>query len=487
MISGRQTLATIDQAVTQARQTIAQVESQIEAVNRRLVESRRDQTQDLKALARVRIALLEDPQTLRRLEQTEQQVLALLAQRAAVAKDLEARLAAAHAAMAALEGERSAQAGRVDGAAEAVDSAEALTQARLDADPTYRAQRDRAREAERVAMHAGEKATRSDEEREHKGEAYRADPLFMYLWERRFGLPEYQAGPLVRTLDGWVAGLVGFADARANYSRLNEIPARLREHAEGLKGESERELAALKSLDVAARAADGIPALESRVAEEQARLDAIDARIAKAESDRQALDVRKALYAAGEDEHTRQAIDTMAAELARDDLMELRRQALASPMPEDDLIVARMQKREDERRRIEGSVQGFKETIAAQQRRLGELETLRADFKRSRYDRAGSTFGDDALIAVMLGQFVNGMLDRENLWRILREQQRYRPEQSDPTFGSGGFGRGTVWGGGVGDLGDIFGRGGLGGGGGGFGGRGGGGGGGGGFRTGGGF
>jgi hypothetical protein len=84
---------------------------------------------------------------------------------------------------------------------------------------------------------------------------------------------------------------------------------------------------------------------------------------------------------------------------------------------------------------------------------------------------------------MMLGQFLNGMLDRRNLWRILQEQQRYRPQHSDPTFGSGGFGRGTVWGGGIGDLGglgDIFG--GRRGGGGGFGG-----GGGGGFHTGGGF
>ena len=92
----------------------------------------------------------------------------------------------------------------------------------------------------------------------------------------------------------------------------------------------------------------------------------------------------------------------------------------------------------------------------------------------------------------MLGNFLNGMLDRRALWKVLQEQQQYRPQRSDPTFGSGGFGRGTVWGGGVGDLGglgDILGgglgrgrgRGGWGGGGG--GGRGGGGG----FRTGGGF
>ena len=99
------------------------------------------------------------------------------------------------------------------------------------------------------------------------------------------------------------------------------------------------------------------------------------------------------------------------------------------------------------------------------------------------------------LVALMLSNFLDGLLARKTLWKVLQQQQRYRPRHSDPTFGSGGFGRGTVWGGGVGDigdLGDIFGHLGRGGfgrrrGGGGFGGTRGGRSGGGGFRTGGGF
>jgi hypothetical protein len=144
---------------------------------------------------------------------------------------------------------------------------------------------------------------------------------------------------------------------------------------------------------------------------------------------------------------------------------------------------------------LEASLQGLKDTLAQHHTRLTELESVRTEFKRYHYDRAGSSFSDGAVIALMLGNFLNGMLDRRALWKVLQEQQQYRPQRSDPTFGSGGFGRGTVWGGGVGDLGglgDILGgglgrgrgRGGWGGGGGGVGG---GRGGGGGFRTGGGF
>ncbi len=75
----------------------------------------------------------------------------------------------------------------------------------------------------------------------------------MYLWDRQYGLPGYKACGLTRWLDGKVARLIGFADARANYARLNEIPERLREHAAALKAQAESEFAALKHLDEAAR------------------------------------------------------------------------------------------------------------------------------------------------------------------------------------------------------------------------------------------
>lgn len=366
-----------------------------------------------------------------------------------------------------------------------VDEAEARTQLRLDADPDYRAQREKAEQAERRALHAGEKAGRSEEERQQKGEAYRQDPLFTYLWDRRFGLPEYKASGLARWLDGKVARLIGFADARANFSRLNEIPQRLRDHSDQLRALADAEFLKLRELDDAAREVDGIPALDASVAHEQSLLDEIDERIRLDEESDQALLNKKAAYAAGEDEYTGRAIEFMTNEFRRDNLNELRREAFDTPYPEDDLIVGRMLQREDEQREFESTVGALKASREQQQKRLVELESLRTQFKRSRFDRAGSVFNNDSMIGVLLGQFLAGLLDSRMIWKVLQEQHRYRPRRSDPDFGSGGFGRGTVWKGGMGDLGDIIGSLGRGG----FGRRGGGsrGGGGGGFRTGGGF
>jgi hypothetical protein len=492
MISGRQTLASLDQAVAEERGKTDTVGQRVEALSAALVELRKADAQDYRELAKVRVDLLAGGQLVQHIDQAEQQVLALLESREVAAGELTGRIQAVEGARMTLEVERTAQAKEVARAAEAVDKAEARTQARLDADAAYQAQRERAQEAERTAMHAEEKAASSEQEKEQKGKSYRGDPLFMYLWERNYGLPAYKAHPLVRWLDGKVARLIGFADARANYARLNEIPQRLREHAERVEAAAEAEIQALEDLDTRAREADGIPVLEAQLEHQQAKLDAIDERIEGAEAEHQALLAQKTAFASGDDDHTRKAVEYLAAEFQRNDLMELRREALATPFPEDDLIISRMLQRDDERCATEATIQGLKDTLEQHRKRLAELEAVRTEFKRHRYDRPGSAFSDGALIALMLGNFLNGMLDRQTLWKVLQEQQRFRPQHSDPTFGSGGFGQGTVWGGGVGDLGDLgdifghLGRGGLGrrrgGGGGGFGG-----GGGGGFRTGGGF
>ncbi len=496
MISGRETLSSIEVALTEERGKMDTTGQRIEALSAALVEAQKADAEDYRELAKVRVDLLAGGRLVRHIDQAEQQVLALLESRKVAARALTERIQAAEAARAALEAERTAQANEVDRAAESVDEAEARTQARLDAEPAYQTQRERAQEAERTAMHAEEKAANSEQEKEQKGESYRADPLFMYLWERDYGLPGYKAGSLTRWLDGKVARLIGFSDARANFARLTEIPERLREHADGLKTAAEAEFQALRGLDTRAREADGVPALVAQLEHQQSRLDAVDQRIEAAEAEHQSLLTQKAAFASGDDEHTRKAVEYLAAEFRRDDLMELRREALATPFPDDDLIVSRMLERDDERRKTQATIQSLKDTLAQQGKRLAELEALRNEFKRHRYDRTGSSFSDGTLVAMMLTNFLNGLLDRQTLWKVLQEQQRYRPQRSDPTFGSGGFGRGTPWGGSVGDLpdlGEIFGqigRGGFGGGrGGGLGGGLGGGGsrGGGGFRTGGGF
>jgi len=470
MISGRHTLGVIDDSLNQERASIDAADTRIAELSRQLLALQQVRIEDYRELARLRVDMMASGNTLSGIDAVERQVVAALKARESAEAELDARIPVLQDERNVLELERETQQQALEKAAEALDIAEAATQARLDADADYQAQEQRTREAERVARHAEDKALHSEQEMDEKGRSYRDDALFMYLWERYYGMPQYRAWPVTRWLDAKVARLVGFEDARANYARLQEIPVRLREHAEQKKRDAEAAFSLLRRLDEKAREQDGVVALEAARDQEQANLEAIDARIEAAAERYGRLLERKEAFAAGEDEHYRKAVDYVTSELRRDDTRELRRDAMATPFPDDDLIVNRLFEREQQVQQLETSLNELKSALRQQHKKLQELESLRADFRRRRYDQSGNSFSDGTLIAAMLGNFLNGMLDRDSLWRVLEQQQRYRPQRTDPTFGSGGFGRGTVWGGRRGGLGGGFGRGG-----------------GGGFRTGGGF
>jgi hypothetical protein len=103
-------------------------------------------------------------------------------------------------------------------------------QAALDA-----ARRQPASGEDQQVARAEAKAVQAEADREEKRRPYEADPLFMYLWRRRYGTREYRASNLVRYFDRKVAHLIGFETARINYAMLMELPDRLREHADRLK------------------------------------------------------------------------------------------------------------------------------------------------------------------------------------------------------------------------------------------------------------
>src|SRR5690606_24262257 len=102
----------------------------------------------------------------------------------------------------------------------------------LAADPAFAQKLTAAKELAAIAAESLRKTTQAEADREQKGRPYRDDPLFMYLWEAGYGTRSYRANNLVAWLDGKVAALIGFPEARPNFSMLNEIPLRLREHAD---------------------------------------------------------------------------------------------------------------------------------------------------------------------------------------------------------------------------------------------------------------
>lgn len=449
MISGTQTLASFQQALADERRKLEAVDRRSDELSEEKLTLEQEDLADYRNLARLRVDMLATEQTQSSLDETERLVQSFLNERQAERERIGQAMAAAEIEARELNGRRQQQATASAELAQRIDDAEKETQDRLDRDPDYIRQRDQVELARRTAIHADTKAGQSEEELENKGQPYRDDPLFMYLWKRGYQTPDYSGGNLTRWLDGWVARLVKYPEARTNFVRLQEIPIRLREYAQMRSQEAEAEYEKLLNMDQQAREADGITRLDEELAREQEHLADIDREIEAAAEKMWSLEEKKAAFAAGEDTNYLKAIDFMSKELARDELTVLRDDALSTPFPEDDIIIASLYDRLERKEEIgEGRIE-LKELRSQHEARIRELEKILVDFKQNRYDSPGTGFADGALVTMMLANFLNGMLSRADLWRVLEQQHRYQPRRADPGFGSGGYGRGTVWGGGI--------------------------------------
>ena len=477
MFTGRQALGSIDDALRRARQQLAAAEQRIEQSSARQLEIERQELAQFRTLAQIRVGLLAAGEIIDQLDQGEQAAARILATRDQVRQELDSEISTSQQRLTTLEAERGGRMQRVDAAEVLLEQREAETQQRLRGDPAYQQQLAKVQEADRIARHAGEKTLLAEQDRAEKGRPYLEDPLFSYLWQRGYGTSSYHASAPVRFLDNWVARLCRYGDARANYAMLNEIPERLKAHSANERRAAEATLDQLEALELQAAEADGLTPLRDSLDQARSELGELDARLESAQWDHQVLLRRQSEFATGGDRYYEQAIHLLADEIGREDIATLHADARLTPTREDDDAVRRLRALRLEKDDLIAQLVQLRELVRGHRERSEELESLRIDFKRQRYDGQSSVFADDSLVSMMLSEFLRGVLSRDGLWQEIRRQHRYRKTRPNPDFGSGGFGRGRVrWGGGSG-------WGGIGGGRGGGGGMGGGGG----FKTGGGF
>lgn len=440
MISGRQTLQDVQREYREERTRLQGIGQRLQASNERVVALQAARADQIARLARIRVGEPDNSPAL-----ADERITPMLEQRRATCAKLEAQKRELEEAAARAEAEREALTTAVEFASERLDAAEAVTQERLDQDETYREQRKRAQAAELTARYADEKATQSEEERAAKGSAYDRDPLFTYLWQRHYGTREYRGWGVMRWLDRKVARLAAFDTARANYARLTELPVRLREHADAMAAAVETEITALRQLDDEARTAEGVVKLER---EREAAVEALerhDTTSAEAVTERQEIAERLEQLNRGEDEGYAEMLSFLASELDRDDLQKLRREALATPLPQDDIIVAQLLELEAEQERLAATITDLGEASDGSRKRLQELEEFLQRFTQKQYDTPGASFPDGNLVSTMLTQFLSGAITSAVLWRMLEGQRRGPTRRSNSTFGSGGFGRGSPW------------------------------------------
>jgi chromosome segregation ATPase len=313
---------------------------------------------------------------------------------------------------------------------------------KLEQDQDYQLQKEKAIRAAEVTRRADEKASQSEADLASKGEPYQEDSIFMYLWQRRYLTPDYRANVIIRSLDGWVARLIDYREARADYHMLNELPLRLREHADRAAEEARHQQEALQALEKQTAEKDGVGTSQTALEKTEAQLQQVNDEIETHEKRYQELLAQKADFAAGKDKYTQKAVGVLVAELENDDTLELYRQAQATPRPEDDAIVMRLHKLQQEQQETNKRISDFQADRQQHRKALEELTKLGGKFRRSNYDTRYSSFPTNLGIGILLGEILRGGRSSGSAWDRIGESQKWDFPDIGGSGGSGGGGFG---------------------------------------------
>ncbi|WP_291205162.1 hypothetical protein [Hyphomonas sp.] len=433
-LNGRDALALLDNQVSRLRQSMAAAIADADGVEARRGAIQREQAAAYGALAAMRLDLMQAGGDGAEFGRLEAAARALTERHAAFVAAEKAALETAEAALGALEAKRAQLAARHDAAVETYESRVAEAEASLKGSAAYTALVEAAEEARAVTQRAGQKLELARNDRTEKGAPYEQDPLFSYLWKRRFRSPEYKAGGVIRMLDSWVAKLCRYDQAFLNYQRLTELPDRIAEHAVFVAGLEDKAEAALVEAEERAMREAGIEALQGEADLLKAGIAVCDGEIAAAEEAHRAMAQRHEAALKEEAGPAVEARELLAAELRKASFPDLRILTAETVELEDDRLVdALVRLRAEE---ISLDLEAGKRLVRPGVLRedLARMEALRRQFKEARFDSPYALMSRAAFDEMMSNLMKGDMDVRDTLRGLSRSVRRAEP-QAHPDFG----------------------------------------------------
>ncbi len=440
MISGQQTLGELDRGLSSVRSDIDRIDRELTYASEQLQANQNAQSQVLKQLAEIRLDDIARDALLIDLNAVDRQALALLQTREQAYAALESQIDEATGTLLYLNDQRGSAVESVNQHAQAVIDCEHHIQAGLEIDDDFQALLALARQTDDTAKEAETKADLAAEDRAKKGLPYEGDTLFMYLWQRHYGTPDYDASLLTRYLDDWVSGLSDYEKYRVNYWTLLEIPKRLRGHAVRAREASEEVLSRLTDFEEKRAAETGLPALQAALQEAQNKVDALDDEIIEQEDTLNQLLAQRATYAEAKDRYMVEGLQAIHTAFASKNIRQLDAVTRETRNQQDDDIVRDLVELREQHRDLSEDLKEHRQLHESKLARLQQLEQVRRRFKQRRFDDLRSGFGNEEMIATMLSQFLNGLVNGGELWRTIERHQRHRDVGAWPDFGSGGLG-----------------------------------------------
>jgi hypothetical protein len=424
-LTGPEALRSLDEALRDIRREEDDIAKRLARSAELVTKIRETENELFRQLAQVRLDPATQADLGTRLTDAETRARDMLKKHAAELTATEEALKAEDQKIAALTAERAqlaAEAGTLQGELKAIADRIAGEATR---NPDYQKQRALAEDLTHVAEEAVRKTEQAEADREQKGKPYRDDPLFMYLWERSYGTRNYRANNIVAWLDGMVARLVGYPEARPNFAMLNEIPMRLREHAERQQQIAIEAREKLNDLANAAIDAEGGKPVREKLNAATARIAEIDAEMVSVEDQRDDLAKQQRDLAQGSDPAFAAAISALAETLQRNDMQTLLAEARQTQTGQDDTIIKQIDDARSRAVEEENETKDHKSRLKTLAARRRELEDIQYEFKKANYDNPRSTFREDKLVGDLLNDFLRGGISAAGYWEQWRRSQNW--------------------------------------------------------------
>ncbi|MEO1027948.1 MAG: hypothetical protein AAFX02_02710 [Pseudomonadota bacterium] len=435
-ITGKEALKLIDGSVSRARSALDDAIRSADETRQRRGEVRKEQVAQFQALAKFRLENLEEETDTSDLTKAERKAAELLDQHAAFIEEEFAALDRLQAKIGELEQDRVAASDKLGTAVEKQSEKIDSVLEKLGETKAWQELKSALDEAAAIVERATQKLEIAKADRDEKGEPYESDPLFSYLWKRKYRTTEYKAGGLIRMLDEWVGKLCGYDKAHLTYARLIELPDRLAEHVEHvteLEADAEN---ALKELETEALTKTGVDKMEAEIETMRQSVRDLDEAVEAAE--KQHLERAESHQAAlsAETGPAEEARTVLAAALRKMSFPDLRTMVAQTVELEDDRIVDELVRLRAEEMQLEIAIKD--DTGLPNRRRddLRDFEALRSMFKRANYASHRIQM-DKAVLEDVLSDLKSGKYDPESALKRIRKTVR-RSDEDDWSGGSGG-------------------------------------------------
>jgi len=430
-ISGPKALRSLDNAVRDIRREESQITKRLSRSTERAAKVRESEAELFRKLAATRLNLSEQEQIDQRLSKAEKAAKDVLKAHASQIAKSEKQLEEFDKQIASIAKVRQQTLEAMEEDQSKLKILADNISSAIEKDPDYATKRARSNELRIIAEEAIKKTEQAEQDQEQKGRPYRQDPLFMYLWDAGYGTKNYKANNLVRWLDNFVAKLVDYQEARPNFSMLNEIPLRLREHAQRQAQAAEIVDEELDLLETQAIEKAGGGPITSALEQARERLDQLDAQMLELEDDRDEMARAFSELAEGKDPVFSNAVDDLAGALQGRDIDELMAAARKTATGRDDGIVAKIS---DARARAFDhgkEIRELRTRLKVLEQRRRELEDIGWEFKKSRFDDPRSQFRQDDLVGDLLGEFLRGAITAANYWGQWQRSQSWKAGTGD--------------------------------------------------------